>query len=132
MATNPSDSYNFNGVAQRAIQKYRTGDLESLRDACNALDDLMYPFYAATGWLPLPGSSYAHIVVDDYNLDDGSVDFCLQHKEEWLDFIQERAEKYEGGALPNDYALIIEGYTAQVDEFLLWIKTIPTDVREQD
>lgn len=63
--------------------------------------------------------SLAHIVLSDYNLDDHSIDYCLDtcFTKEWLSQVNQKPDDEEINA---------------TREFLIWLKTIPESVRMCD
>lgn len=69
-----------------------------------------------------PDSSFGHIVLSDYNLFDGNIEFCLeQHRvDEWVERIV-----YESGG----DRFRVEIMRDAIMEFLGYLKNIPEDVR---
>lgn len=88
-----------------------------------------------------PSCSFAHCVLDDYNLSDGDIKGCLQDEQinEWLisklndiyyedfDSIQEGDDEYRS----FDYWELVDGAQLTID-FMNWLMTIPMEIRDRD
>lgn len=74
----------------------------------------------------LPEYSFAHIVLDDYNLSDGNIRFCLktEHITEWITEIAPRWDH-----TPEALAYMIE-HAAYIVRFLGYLLSIPESIRE--
>lgn len=86
------------------------------------------------------GYSFAHIVIGDYNLEDGSIKWCLENEQvnDWLihkltdihyeefDSIQEGDDEY----LSYDYWSLVDGTQLTID-FMQWLLTISEYERDR-
>ena len=73
-----------------------------------------------------PTGGYGHIVFDDYNVEDGFVDWCIEQAEKGsYDFISEEGRKLSLAALKH-FKTLTE------DERLLALGVDPDDAADQD
>lgn len=90
-------------------------------------DDFVYHY---THHVVKPSWSFAHIVIDDYNLADGHIKFCLERVDDY--FCERFLELGLEGYNENEdwfYWDLVNGVCLTV-EFLEWLLTIDEDERE--
>lgn len=84
------------------------------------------------------GFSFAHIVLDDYNLDNGSILFCLEPKRV-ADWTNGRIESYFGKGRTlqqlekwewDSYKEIVQ-MSAEIVDLLSWLLNVPEEIRRQ-
>lgn len=96
----------------------------------SALDWFDYFVYTYSHHVVKPSSSFAHIVIDDYNLADGHIRFCLDRADDY--FCRRFLELGLEGYNENEdwfYWDLVNGVCLTV-EFLEWLLTIDEDERE--
>lgn len=78
-----------------------------------------------------PCYSFAHIVLDDFNLEDWHIKWCLdnEHINEYLidklRYVLDEYTNYDN----YDYWLLVEGADLTI-QFLEWLLTVPEETRE--
>ena len=101
-------------------------DRYGLMDTLRWFDDYVYEntYHAVR-----PSSSFAHIVIDDYNLADDHIRFCLEKADDY--FCERFLELGLEGYNENEdwfYWDLVNGVCSTV-EFLEWLLTIDEDER---
>lgn len=100
--------------------------LEFVIDFFNTVTHRHYPE------MPSPEFSFAHIVLDDYNLGEEHINFCLDRMLDWFYSMYQEldAVDYTSTNFWENYNwFLLVDYTAKIVEFLEWLKTIPSDIR---
>lgn len=83
-------------------------------------DNIVWPCY-----------SFAHIVLDDFNLEDWHIKWCLENEQvneyliDKLRYVLDEYTNYDN----YDYWLLVEGADLTI-QFLEWLLTVPEEVRE--
>lgn len=87
--------------------------------------------------LPEPAYTFGHVVIDDYNFDNSTIDYCLAWAEEWRED-RYRDVRWVDITHPDPSADLmdwggqfLDDYVEAIEEFLKWLKTLPEEVREQ-
>lgn len=84
-----------------------------------------------------PGYSFAHIVIDDYNIYDGHIQFCLDRADEYFqDKLKDLNPEYANPDAIESWQrweldMLIESCLITM-EFLEWLLTIDEDERENE
>lgn len=99
---------------------------ESVLLASATAQQVAHAIKTIENWNWRAGYSFAHIVLGDYNLDDGSIDYCLNHVS--IDGVARPITKHEYEALsPYDqyqYDLNVELRDTTIS-LLVWLKATP-------
>lgn len=107
-------------------------ECHGLLDTLKWFDDYVYEH---SHQIVRPSWSFAHIVIDDYNLGDASITFCLDRADEYfcerfLDFGLMGCNIYSDNEWENWlYWDLVNGVCLIVD-FLEWLLTIDEDERD--
>lgn len=102
---------------------------ENREDIIAIIDDFTSPHY----W-PTSVGSFAHIVLDDYNLEDGSIDFCLHPDriDAYLKLKEESLFKYMNDYVDGLNSMVeILNMSIEIIMFLNWLKSLPEEIRER-
>lgn len=81
---------------------------------------------------PESAYSFAHIVLDDYNLSDGSINHCL-NSPLYHDWLKQQILDLDKALPAQSYNEAIErlfGLRESITHFLKWLTSIPEAVRE--
>ena len=122
MVTNDTPTA-FHEVARAASRFDELWDYYLLQTPYGAV--LQAPFYTV-----------AHVVLDDCNFDDNTIDYCLSQAGVWksvhkMDTRLVDLRDSDPSAELNDWGgQFIEDYAAAIVDFLNWLKTLPADIRE--
>lgn len=83
-----------------------------------------------------PGASFAHIVVDDYNLEDANIEYCEELAKEWFVEAVEGLKSETGGNYLSPYSWerflydALVKMTSETLAVLLCLKSIPEERRD--
>lgn len=83
-------------------------------------------------WLNVPGYTFAHIVIADFNFEDNHLDLCLAEKDQWI------ADARISYAMYNDEKPSIEAeeqlaaYVDAIDRYFVWLRSLPLRVRQEE
>jgi len=122
-----TSTYDFNSVDTFDFVLFKYGLIKTIDTFC---DYIQHCFNIHAGY------TFDHIVLGDYNLGDGSIDFCLQN-DVIMDWFY---DQYNHGLSMNYlsdnvwenhqwYELV--DATTLIITFLEWLKTIPETVRDK-
>ena len=77
-----------------------------------------------------PGYEFGHIAIDDYNLEDGYIHFCLNRADAWeKEALEDAGKLYVDPAQLALASQAIQKYKADLIAFLQWLLTVPEDAR---
>lgn len=88
-----------------------------------AIDDFSDYVYKETLHEIWPAYSFAHVVIDDYNLSDGSIMFCLE-SDRVKDYLLQKVKE------TSDVKRVVWGIQLTI-EFLEWLLTVPKSKRDE-